>query len=80
MAKLYTKDAKDQRISCSKESNSGAEKNSPKDISKPSQSFFIVIIETSLRRSSIKLYAVEGVTPARFASSLILIPRFAQIP
>ena len=60
-------------ISCSNESNSTVEKNSPKLISNPSQNFLIVTIEISLRLGSIMLYAVEGVTPERYANSLIFI-------
>lgn len=36
-------------ISCSRLSKVGVEKNSPKVISKPSQSFLMVIMDTSLR-------------------------------
>lgn len=61
-------------ISCSNESKEGVEKNSPSVISRPSQNFLIVTIEISLRFLSIILYAVEGVTPERVASSFVLIP------
>lgn len=62
-------------ISCSRESNSGQEKNSPRVMSSPSQNFFTVINEISRRVLSIMLYAVDGVTPERFANSLIVICR-----
>ena len=65
----------DYTISCSKLSNSTVEKNSPRVMSSPSQNFLMVTMETSLRLGSIMLYAVDGVTPERYASSLILILR-----
>lgn len=40
----------------------------------------MVTMDTSLRRWSIMLYTVEGVTPERTASSLYFMPRWAQIP
>ena len=55
-------------ISCSNASNSGVEKNSPKVISSPSQSFLMVRMEMSRLRSSNMLYTVEGVTPELVAS------------
>ncbi len=60
-------------ISCSKTVKISEEKKSSKVISNPSQYFLIAIIQTSLRRLSGMLYAVEGVTPEMFASSLIVI-------
>ena len=42
-------------ISWSRLSNTSAEKNSPRDISKPSHKIFIVVIDTCPRRSSNKL-------------------------
>ena len=58
-------------ISCSSVSNISVLKNSPKVISRPSQSFFTRLTDTSLRWGSSILYTLEGVTPARFASSLV---------
>ena len=63
-------------ISCSSWSNMGAVKKSLKEMSKPSQSFLMVVMEISRRLGSSILYTVEGVTPERFASSLIRIPRW----
>lgn len=60
-------------ISCSNESNRGVEKNSPNVMSIPSHSFLMVMMDTSRRRLSRRLYTVEGVTPDRLASSLGLI-------
>ena len=62
-------------ISCSNPSNTGALKNSPNVISRPSQSFFTRLTETSLRRGSSILYTLEGVTPLRLASSLVFMLR-----
>lgn len=62
-------------ISCSSVSNISVLKNSPKVISRPSQSFFTRLTDTSLRWGSSILYTLEGVTPARFASSLVRMPR-----
>lgn len=62
-------------ISCSSVSNISVLKNSPKVISRPSQSFFTRLTDTSLRWGSSMLYTLEGVTPARFASSLVRMPR-----
>ena len=67
------------RISCSKSSNSGVLKNSPKVISRPSQSFFTRLTETSRRLGSSILYTLDGVMPARLASSLGLMLRSLQI-
>ena len=62
-------------ISCSSVSNISVLKNSPKVISRPSQRFFTRLTDTSLRWGSSILYTLEGVTPARFASSLVRMPR-----
>ena len=67
------------RISCSKPSNSGVLKNSPKVISRPSQSFFTRLTETSRRLGSSILYTLDGGMPARLASSLGLMLRSLQI-
>ena len=48
-------------------------KNSANVISNPSHNFLMVMMDTSRRRSSSKLYTVDGVTPERFANSLGLI-------
>ena len=60
-------------ISCSNDSNSDDKKKVPKEMSKPSHSFFIVIIDTSLRFESTRLYTVDGVTPDKFAISFNVI-------
>ena len=65
-------------ISCSRSANSSPEKNSAREISRPSQSILTVTIDTSRRRASIMLYTVEGVTPALTANSLYVIPRWRQ--
>ena len=65
--------------SCSNASNSGAEKNSANVMSSPSQSFLIVTMDTSRRRTSSRLYTVDGVMPEIFANSFTLIFRSAQI-
>ena len=66
-------------ISCSNSSNFCVLKNSPSVISRPSQSFFTRLTDTSLRRESSILYTLDGVIPARFANSLGVIFRSAQI-
>ena len=48
-------------------------------MSRPSQSFLIVTIDTSRRRTSSRLYTVDGVMPEIFANSFTLILRSAQI-
>ena len=63
-------------ISCSRLSNSDVLKNSPNVISKPSHNFLSVTSEISLRRLSIILYTVDGVTPDIVASLLSLISLF----
>ena len=57
-------------ISCSSLSNSSESKNSLREISKPSQNFFMVIIDTSCLESSNMLYAVDGVTPDMFFAKM----------
>lgn len=65
-------------ISCSSLSKTGAVKNSLSVISRPSQSFLMVVMEISRRFGSSILYTVDGVTPERTASSLIRISRWKQ--
>ena len=52
-------------ISCSSLSKTGAVKNSLSVISRPSQSFLIVVMEISRRFGSSILYTVDGVTPGK---------------
>ena len=56
----------------------GAEKLAQRD-SSPSQSFLTRLTETSRRLGSSMLYTLDGVTPARLASSLGLMLRSLQI-
>ena len=67
-------------ISCSSSSNSGAEKNSPSVISRPSQSFLTVETEISRLLGSSRLYTVDGVTPEMFASEFGVMPRSPHSP
>ena len=56
-------------ISCSSMSNVDVLKNSPSVTPSPSQSFLIVTMVMSFLLSSSMLYTVDGVTPAKVASS-----------
>lgn len=62
-------------ISCSKASNSGVLKNSPKVISKPSHSFLIVMVPGFWLFSFRILYTVDGEMPDMLANSFTAICR-----
>lgn len=64
-----------QRISWSSESNNGESKNSFKEISNPSQIFFIVAIVVLLFLPLTMLLSVDCVIPHRILKRLIVIPR-----
>ena len=64
--------------SCSSWLNFSVVKNSPRVISKPSQSFLMVLIDTSFLDESSMLYTVDAVTPEIFANSLMVIFLSAQ--
>lgn len=65
--------SKNYLISCSSVLKISSSKNSVIVISKPSHNFLSVITDKSFLLESIILYTVEGVTPARVASSLYVI-------
>lgn len=63
-------------ISCSRALNSGVEKNSPKVISRPSQSFLMVATVALLFLLLVILLMVDWDTPLIVPSLLMEIPRF----
>ena len=65
----------DQTISCSKESNSGVEKNSPNVISKPSHSFLMVTVPGFWLSPFKMLFIVACGTAEILLSPLGVIPR-----
>ena len=61
-------------ISCSSRENMSEVKNSFRLMSRPSDSFFRVIMDMSFLFSLNRLYTVDGVTPERVANSLGAMP------